>query len=149
MKKILFILCLFAFACQDKLDKEIAKSKVTNVLELLKKHDFEKTKQYYDNAFNETESVEARTKKFTDIEAVAGKMISYEIQGAYEQELDERNTLIINTRVICEKTTLKEIFTIGKDEGEYKILNHSVTNMGSEATGMPKTKVEEDLKKKK
>lgn len=149
MKKILVILCLFAFSCQGKLDQEIAKTKVTALMELLKNHEYEKTKTYYDNAFNETESVELRKKKFEEIEAVSGKIVSYEVGKVTEQTMDERDVLLVTAKVICENTTLTEVFTVGQDEGEYKVLNHSITNLGADATGMQKTKVENAPKKKK
>ncbi|HEV7231597.1 MAG TPA: hypothetical protein VGO45_09735 [Bacteroidia bacterium] len=129
MKKTALYLVLLLAACgQFTLDENIAKQKVGELLELIRTHQYEKTKDYYSDALNESEPVEARKKKFEEIEAVSGPVVSMELIGSSKQQLDERSIIVVKYNVKCQNTTLIESFVVALDEGKYKVEKHDITN---------------------
>jgi hypothetical protein len=130
MKKLLLLfLSITIFACNTSIDENTAKTKVSELLELLKNHEYEKTNEYYTASLNESESVEARTKKFEQIESASGKIVSYECTKSSKQEADGQSVVLLTYKVKCSNLTLTETFTVMMDEGEYKIASQIVTNV--------------------
>jgi hypothetical protein len=129
MKKIAFLCMVVLTACaQFSIDETTAKTKAGELLELLKNHQYEKTKEYYSDALNESEPVEARTRKFAQIESASGPVVSYELLGSSKQQLDERTIVALKYKVKCQNTVLTESLVVALEEGKYKIIKHDITN---------------------
>ncbi len=128
MKKLLLILSIALVACATNVDENAAKSKVSELLTLLKNHEFEKTKDYYSAEFNEGEPVETRQKKFEQIESASGAIKDFEFVSAVPSELDGRKILTLTYKVNCANTVLTESFIVANEEGAVKIINHGVSN---------------------
>ena len=129
MRKLPLYLALLLMSCsQLTIDENTAKAKVGELIMLLKDHKYDKTKEYYSDSFNESEPVEARAKKFEQIEAASGPIISSEVIESSKQQLDERTVVALKYKVVCKNTTLIESFVVALEEGNYKVLKHDITN---------------------
>ena len=129
MKKIVVLFSLLIAACANmKLDEATAKSKVSEVLELLKNHQFEKAQELYTSTFQESEPLEPRIQKMQDIENVAGSILNYEFIESHAKEVDNENMLLLKYKIKCSKVELTEIFSVIIEDGKYKILTQAVTN---------------------
>lgn len=129
MKKILVILVAIAFtACSPEVDLNLAKTKTAELLTLIQNHQFDKTKPYYADLFNESENIEKRTEKFKTIESVSGAIKSFEFIDSTPKTIDERNVMLLRYKVVCENHTLTHSFVVAMDGGECKVLNHEMTN---------------------
>jgi hypothetical protein len=129
MKKIALVCMVLLTACsQFSINEATAKTKAGELLELLKNHQYEKTKEYYSDALNESEPVEARTRKFAQIESASGPMVSYELLESSKQQLDERSAIALKYKVKCQNTTLTESLLVTLEEGKYKVVRHDITN---------------------
>jgi hypothetical protein len=130
MKNLFFLAgIVLLFSCSQPLDENKAKAKASELLELLKAHDYDKTSALYSNEFNESENAEARKIKFEKIESATGPIVKYELATIEKTKIDERDVFTLKYKVTCANTVVTETFIIAPDEGEYKVLNHQVTNM--------------------
>lgn len=129
MKKLL-ILCasVLLFSCSQSVDEVVAKEKAAQLLELIKNHEYEKTADYYSPQFNESESVSARKSKFEEIENASGKMLSIEHLNTADRTIDDRHVIELTYKVKCENTTLNETLLMANEEGDVKVIAHSVSN---------------------
>ena len=130
MKKLFFLFCIALISCSqfNTLDENLAKKKAEELLELIKEHQYDKASACYSAEFNESESTEARAKKFEQIESASGPVTRYEFVSSEKKEMDERSVLICTYKVFCQNTTLTETLIVGLEEGDCKILNHNITN---------------------
>lgn len=129
MKKLaLLFAVIFLAACSMKVDENLAKQKATELLEILKNHQYEKTNDYYSDGMNASESIEARRQKFMQIESAVGEIVSYELISSEKKMAEEREIIELKYKVICKNSSLTEIFILAMDEGECKVLTHSITN---------------------
>ena len=87
MKKyISIILVALLFACSTEVDENIAKKKSSELLELIKSHDFAKTNEFYSDEMNASESIKDREEKFLKIEKTAGEATSCEATNRCQNE---------------------------------------------------------------
>jgi hypothetical protein len=131
MKKIFLfsILVPFLFSCaQVSIDENKAKARVSELITLIQNHQFDKTKEYYSDSFNESEPLDARIKKFEQIETASGPIVSFELIDCSKKQADERTLVALSYKVTCKNTVLIESFAVGLEEGSYKILKHDITN---------------------
>jgi hypothetical protein len=129
MKKYLVYSLLFLVSCtQLALDENKAKATVTDLIETLKDHQFEKTSTYYSDALNESEPVPARTTKFVQIESAAGPILSSECVESAKSTLDERAVYTLKYKVTCKNTVLIQTFVVAMEEGKYKVIRHDISN---------------------
>ena len=92
MKKyISIILVALLFACSTEVDENIAKKRSSELLELIKSHDFAKTNEFYSDEMNASESIKDREEKFLKIEKTAGEILSYEFISSEKKTINERN----------------------------------------------------------
>lgn len=129
MKKLILFLCIAITACSPEVDETIAKQKTSELIDLIKNHKYEETKDYYSDSFNASESTELRAKKFEQIESASGAIKSFELISSEKNVVDERNILVLKYKVICERLTLTHNFIVAKEEGEHVVLNHQISNL--------------------
>jgi CRISPR/Cas system-associated protein endoribonuclease Cas2 len=130
MKK-LFILffVLFLLSCTNqKLDVGMAENKVSELLELLKKGQYEEAQSLYSGVFQSSEPLEARIKRLQEIEDVAGKITGYEFLESSVKEFEGETILILKYKINCSKVNLTETFGVITEDGEYKIISQNITN---------------------
>jgi len=129
MRKLFFILLLFAGCAHQQMDVQTAKSKVEQLLELIKSHQYDKMEEFYSASFTESEPMDVKTEKLKQIEKASGEMSSYEFMGSEQKERDNETILYLKYKVKCSKTNLTETFGVIMEEGKYKITSHEITNM--------------------
>lgn len=129
MKKLTFLFAvIFLAACTMKIDENLAKQKATELLEILKNHQYENTNDYYSDGMNASESIEARKQKFEQIESAVGEMVSYELISSEKSTPEEREIIQLKYKVVCKNSPLIHTFILAMDEGECKVLTHTITN---------------------
>ena len=123
MKKIAAILILtIAVACNiNKPDPKQAQVLAEQILDDIKNENYTALDKYYTTALNEGESLEKKIEKFKKLKEVLGVIESYTLNSVTENGDTEQPTIVLKYKLKCTKVNAEQIFTIIKDEGEYKI----------------------------
>lgn len=128
--KYLFSLSLFllVISCKEKpLDVETAKKVAETLISKADKGDWENIADLYTAEFNASETPDVKTQKLMRLNEALGKVKSVEFLSSTDvAEFGRPREMVLKYRVIHERVTSIEIFTIQEDEGGYKVSAHSV-----------------------
>ncbi len=135
MKRVILVIVLInlfiATGCGlTRVDPAEGKQITKSLMEDRKKGNLDNLGDYYLSTYLAQESVESMAEKLRKIEEVAGRVQSYELVKE-EQFYDEGTAyhqLVLEYKVKCDRTTLRETYIVVKDEGRTGILAQDTQN---------------------
>ena len=129
MKKLLSLFLILSFvSCAEKpLDVNEAKKVVELLIDKSDKGEWDAVGDLYTAEFNSSEPVDIKTKKLIRLKETLGAVKSIEFVSATNvAEFGRPQEVILKYRVIHDRITSIETFTVQEDEGGYKIGAHLV-----------------------
>ena len=124
----IFIILLLSACSATTLDMSKAKSCSQNFLNALKENNFEEAEKYYSIDDYSSDISGTRSEKLEELANSIGKVVSYSVIDSAYVENKEDNTpgIVLTYKVENEKINSKQIFTIQKEDGEYRIVSIDV-----------------------
>jgi hypothetical protein len=127
MKKLIslsLILLAFIFiaSCRDnEFDNNKANALCEKAIKLIHEKNYTELSKLYTDDFKTSESPEVRAEHFDKIIEVTGGMKSDSLISTTPKSSDDNDELVMVYKVIAERMTINESFTIAKENGEYRI----------------------------
>jgi hypothetical protein len=129
--KMIFLaaLVISLTACSEQLDNEQAKQVAEELLEQIDNENYSALNNYYTESFNRGETEEERAAKFKKLRGIMGGIKSVELKDAANTaEFGEPAQVILKYEIERTKVNSIETFTVVKEEGNYRVSNHNITN---------------------
>ncbi len=127
---LLFFLLITFFSCSsEKLEISEAKKTVENLIVEIDKENYQKIEDFYTANFNASEPLNTRIEKLKKLKKAKGNISSiFIIDSISEANFGEEAKVILTYKIKNTKLNLLEKFTVVKEEGKYKVAEHSVNS---------------------
>jgi len=132
MKVYPIIILLFLLSsCALKVNQPEAKQVAESLLTDLKNENYSGIEKYYTDLSNESEPLEKKIERFTQLKTITGAIKSFEFMSAKEEYDSDKglNQLELKYKVYCEKVVLQQTFLFINDEGKSRIIFQNIENL--------------------